>query len=754
MQFISSTPGLVLETQHFPPSVPGDLLVSLRANNHKFSLTFPTFGIYHIMIKTRFYIDYFNTTAPYVEYDLPERYHNIPHRVFLDITTGSSSAQLEFDTEGSDICQNLECLFCADAYQGWDCLTWYEQMAIILVLICFVCLAIIAIPLTLFVIGFILVSIAKCLLGTKNMSKQINFEEISNDISRLNPFKCCSKYFTGKVRTPANGVLYAAVVVMLISLVGGCDTGVSVPGVVSNCVQLDTMTQQCSVDYSLFLSLDALGSIACVTVVDSIASGTVLYTAQIEYLVNKVFYNPFIQYYTSSWTFGFQSRTRCPATEDCSLTDDSSCPYAASTSNRQMFGELSSQNLVSYPGLSRCDRGNVANNCFFANPTCCFSGYWFYPTGPIQGLYSLGLIDYQVILRITFDNGVDSGVVEIPLSPGVTQNLDSTTITLENYVPISNSLGSAFPKALISGNTVYPLVNEVVSAPSFPEVFKIGDIQSGSITSFTTQYTQLVYNHNIITYDGFDGNGAHYTAQGSGSANNLGSTLPMLYAGNLWDFTLENSPNVNQISSIYTNASFSNPIQLNIVVENGVVYRTVSFSHLDSSFIETSGCYNCQLCAQAVFNLGSDGQGCSASVTSLDSGIEILTKSVVIGSPSQHTISYCSSQQIGTATFKFSCGASETSSTFDYILSAPDITISDHYMYYYYGYIEPITGSSDFGLGLFDWLFDDHNIIFWMLMSAIAVVSLVLVLFCIVYCIFWIFTSLPALLLAGYAKKD
>jgi len=578
----------------------------------------------------------------------------------------------------------------------------------------------------------------------------VNTNALASDLKKLNPFRLCGKYFT-RGYGPSTEIL---VILSLIACATACDTGISVPGVVHSCITVDSMTQQCQIDYSLFLSLDLLGSVACVTVVDSISSGVVMYTATLEYLVNKVFYSPFVWYYTSAWYWGYQTRTRCPGTDNCSINPDGKCPHIAGTGDRDMYGELTSSNLHTYGGLSRSDRATVQNMCFFSNPACIFSGWWFIPTGSIKTVYSLGLIDYQVTLRVTFDNGVDSGTVDIPLTPGSTSTFGDTSITLENYVPISNVLGDYYSHTVSSGGNLYAFQSDQVSLPSVPETFKIGDIQSSSSAALMNDFSQIIFSHDIVEYSGYDGAGAHYTALGAATSNLMNVNFPLLYGGNLWDYTISNS-GLFELTSVYTNASFSNPIQLNIVVEDGVVYRTVTFSHLTAEFEQASGCYQCSQCAVATFTLASDGQSCAATVTSVDFSIEILTKSVVIGEESIHDISFCSTQQIGTTTFHFTCGQSQAQSTFDYILSAPVISLTDYYADKYYGDLEPISDSdSGFGLGLFDWLFEDHHLIFWLCLSAAAVVTVFLVFLCLWCLISSLISSVPSLLMAGYSKSE
>jgi hypothetical protein len=398
-----------------------------------------------------------------------------------------------------------------------------------------------------------------------------------------------------------------------------CQSGMFVPASFTNCLNNGSV-QTCGTSFTLTTTIQSVSGATCLTITDSnnntVATGAIIYIAMNDRVSLAT------QYFTSRWIGHSQSSHRCYSAGNCDADKCSNC-----CPDKSAYGELSNDNVKSWPGQTTCRRTcgcATCGGCFLCDASCVFEGYALVPDGVVYRASSLTqrvhrpivevyLEDQQSTIFNTFVNTVGTTTTVGPITVQVVGSLSADYTEFGTNKVLDNST-SAW---LVTASDV-----------NSPQQQTIGDIQSSSSDKLTTASTSaFIFDPSIVSKSHQD-TSTTFTFAGSGIDNlHLFDPFPLVLGGNLWSW-----------SSGLLVTNVTNPGALIVVVSASSSLRFSRIVNVvcpSGSFLNGSGCFDCPLGFSLRITLKST---CSSGIVTLsveDQRVSLLTNSISITTEDQ-----------------------------------------------------------------------------------------------------------------------
>jgi len=364
----------------------------------------------------------------------------------------------------------------------------------------------------------------------------------------------------------------------------------------------------CTLQFNMQVTLRTPGDKACYTFVSD--QGDIVAAMNLTYIAQQVSVIPKFEYYTTDWVGQIANVKSC-------YTPSNWCGSACNTmaaTDATGHGQFSDPTITQCPGFTHCTRvgGCAGNGCFYCEDACSVSRYVAKPLGPVYEVYSVGGYNNNFLIDVDFikyDGSIFDGLSHEIISVDYNEQAsDSTNMfrlsLIGGFIPkISNNIDSYAYASPSNGNALSGMMSFGAAtlfgnfAPRLsPTVGLLGDIQGNSPTSFlcnalTLGSTSLDPNIGIVNSPN------SVTFKPSGITN--AKALPSIINGNIW------YADTSELI-IVTNTSNASPINLQIYSSGSLsLTRTVTTICPLIEYINTTGCYNCDLGYRIWFNLKS-----------------------------------------------------------------------------------------------------------------------------------------------------
>ena len=757
-----------------------DLYIRNRVNG--FNMVLPLFSQYSVVLFTPMQTIHFNFTGNVLNYNFPPSFssRSFPYMLRLYDSTDTLIFQTISETTTDNFCDDPDCYMCERAFKNFSCLNSLHKFVLIFSVTLTIIFALIAMVIFLYLVFFFLKKM-KCIYNKyfkKDYKlKDNNEDDMNNYIKRpnifrraylkmpyknkvieniedvnymVNKFKATSfydpslssnynatsfiKYINSfKINFRGNSQFLLTFFFMSLFLsvaFAQCNVGGDASAVVSLCSSPDNNgITTCTLTLSVTATIDKIFNVYCGTVFDSLQNA--IGTLRIGYVeaFYYVYYN--LEYYTSDWEPVTQSNFRCFQAPGSNCNSDN-----CNAPNRTAFGNLDDPNLAITYGRTVCDRvANGALSCWLPQAGCLFSGYGVLPnsntltgvfrktaTSPMQiKLY------YESVIYETRDSGFLTLEVGTPTEFSVYEiQVDASPYPDPDSELDLISFPSSKTKSIINPIGVY-------------QSEKIGDIQSPMSNAITDPhyFNQIVTNpDNILISKHVQGHSANYVFHNSGMSHQENSNykLPISIDHVHYDPIYTS----NDITGFqYVQANMSSPPGITFTLLGAFpIQRTSTSCTFSLEILSFSGCCDCTTGAYFIYSVDYiSAPFCTIYFSSNDISIDTIVNNQA------DRIYFHTSDCHKTVHLRASSGEFHVDNNIDLNLEPPvldtfseGVTTVDQITSEVYE--EPGLGH---GIkGFFKDKFDTHNILHWVMLIFILIVSIcLLVLLC--YCVFQIF---------------
>lgn len=299
--------------------------------------------------------------------------------------------------------------------------------------------------------------------------------------------KCCRRNKTTYGRVMTN--------MLLLGVVGACDSGQILTTELNVCQQLSPTTRICNVTFTAEVTLTTMNSVACVTLQDT--QGKFLADLTVKYINLTDVINLYTTYYTSDWVGFSESSHRCYKAGHCK---DDACS-SLQTTDVDAYGELDNEIILSWPGKTICEAGCSCSacGCFYCKPSCIFSRYALIPNRTtIQSVNAPGSIYPTPYIEVNLTD----------IHEEVTSVIVGTTdqVLIEPFLVQIVGVYSS-PQTLFASNNIIVDLNTgqaryaPAAAPGSPIALSIGDIQASSASfAAAPNINAFIYPSSSVTH--------------------------------------------------------------------------------------------------------------------------------------------------------------------------------------------------------------------------------------------------------------
>jgi len=394
-----------------------------------------------------------------------------------------------------------------------------------------------------------------------------------------------------------------ATILMLLKIVGACNTGSLVPTTFSQC-ENDGIAQSCELEFNLDFILAGLGYQQCFTLTDT-STNTAYATFQVTYVNMSYVGNLINQYYTGDWTLQSDSGWVCPAGSTCCTYSDA---CVDSSGDNQPFngasdptgcGYVSDETILSWPGITTCYvRGACAGNgCFYCTSSCVFSRFAIIPNGPAFLVAKVNQFALSVFINVSYTDGL--GNTEYYVGPATTepQNIGPFTVAM-NFLGAGGAVSGG--SYLIQGSRAW---TGSVAQVNGPVCGQIGELQSND-PNFPNDPSQtaFIFDYSCVS-DQQETHAVVYSSPNSALTRTLPfmTALPYTDGSAQWFF--------NQRGQIIGSATGGNPISLEISTASNKTFtvarsiQTVCPKII--GLVSSGGCFSCTIGCSVVLTMVS-----------------------------------------------------------------------------------------------------------------------------------------------------
>jgi hypothetical protein len=231
----------------------------------------------------------------------------------------------------------------------------------------------------------------------------------------------------------------------------------------------------CSASMSTLLTLNSVGSTACITISDPRTSVPIS-TLSFSYISGYFTCPMSLQYYTSDWSVVSSSQKQCPLDPYCTST--SNCNNFQS-SNINAYGLLSGLSTT-LPGVTSClsTCGGWGCSCALFDSSCTYERWGINPKSTTYTVSNLQNCQFEALIQFTVTDQ-DNLTISTLIPHSGTASIAGISVNLQGSAP--STYQDLFTQSFISdGTNVYRYGSSIVGSPI---VGTVGDIQSSSLTS-------------------------------------------------------------------------------------------------------------------------------------------------------------------------------------------------------------------------------------------------------------------------------
>jgi len=406
------------------------------------------------------------------------------------------------------------------------------------------------------------------------------------------------KYRKGYSKKSRSGVSYGnTTAIFSVTLIScfylvdslGCANNPTITTDLSTCTYSGS-TLTCQLQYELLFSISTPGLTSCYTFMSP--AGEIIAVMNLTYLAHQMTVVPEFLYWTSDWSGQVESEKWCyTPSNDCGGT----CDNMAATDNTGN-GHLTNPFVTLCPGYTKCYRpdGCISNGCFYCTAQCQVQRFAARPIGPVYSVYTAAGYDHSFLLQVDFYT-YNAGVLSQLTTSTVKASYEATAVDSYGFFNL-DMVGSFLPKvnyyipnyafaATVSNiGAVTPSLMSTFSNRKVPLPSQLGDLQGNNENSFLCD-VNTISQTSLSTDVAIVNSPSSVTFKPSGIISSL--TLPAIVNQNLWS---------KVGSSIYTNLSSASPILLRLYTLAPItVSRTVTTVCPSIEYVNTTGCYNCDL---------------------------------------------------------------------------------------------------------------------------------------------------------------
>jgi hypothetical protein len=502
------------------------------------------------------------------------------------------------------ICYMKDCLFCADVFTNFKCLSTSNKIFIITILVVCFLLLLAAFPLLVKIIIWFVCVVFKfiifpCLcckkcLDSKLVNKmKLKIKNVSNAVKdELSPVEQ-TKPSVSRARLSFIAVLLLFLL-LLTRPTSACSFGELIPVQLVNCLNNGTYTN-CSTEISLIFSLTIPGESLCFSIVD--ANNNLWGTGQIIYEQLNAGYYTQLQYFTAPWNMEAEYTQRCYQAGNCPSDCSSSYP-----SDRTADNNLDDPLVINEPGFSGCQRGDSGWNhgCVYPSNICAYSGYGIYYNASSHN-YAAVFVPYDIyiepVIKLVINDATGALIVNTDVtyaSEIVTQEGFTFTLNLvsESYYPSTSSIVVELePDDTILAYYIGGLSN--TSPLNSPTKGLFGDIQASSLNSLKAGgVNAFIFDPTMIS-ESINNNGSttfYYQEIGFGQLVNM-IPLPATFLGELFNpvYDVTEQSLVVEITA-GLNIAVRGSVSTN---QNVTLNKNTDIICPIMSFINVTGCYQC-----------------------------------------------------------------------------------------------------------------------------------------------------------------
>jgi len=551
-------------------------------------------------------------------------------------------------------CQIIDCIYCWEVFSSFNCLPFsYKAFAAFAMMLTtlsivamFPCMwAVIYLLWTFSMVPYKMVS--GCIREksrelNKKMKKyqdktdcveeeEVIKEEISEEVNNSDGTRSKVK----RVRKGGMEYLFLGLICLSIPVANSlsCTTSPVISVSSAVCTQNSGTTEACTVSYSSTVTIPAPNTMICLNLVDSL--GKNIGVVNLTYVNRTDVATLTNQYVTARWQSSTSSAYGCYNNGWCT----SSCPSLGSS--RTAFGF--SYALQGWPGVSECRRSGAgwSNGCFY------------YDDGCVWDQYTLAYLDSVMTV---------ASPTSMSMTPFITLSVQgNSTVSTFGQTSSSLTIGSIKVDVLgtFVGSTSLFGSNSVifnstksywglVSAKNAPTQQNIGDIQASSVSSLTTVGSSaFIYDPAIVSK--IDNSNSEQFFFKNPGMNNIGymSQFPLTIGDSVWSYS----------SGILRSAA-SNPGSLVLTISTTspiTMTRTRTVVCPEGTFMQASGCYNCQTGATVMLSLRSKCSIGDAIITTDEPTITIGTRTISLTNSLQpFSLTIYTSKQVNSFNLKIS----------------------------------------------------------------------------------------------------
>lgn len=599
-----------------------------------------------------------NTLVPYsggqLQFTIPGTVLATSGVLKVDVyVNGLNYQSSTFTINGKKLCQVDDCILCESTWRNWSCLHSTQQFVVVIIMIMLICLFAAACPalvmLFIWSLRCLLFPIKMCMSITRGCWRSKFRKDMQKKAKKLKSMKAYfmeedkeSEAENGSSMTRVNPAMAIIMIVMVLSVGANsqCTSGIFIPSTFLSCLNNGT-TQTCQLTTQLTISIQTAGTSSCFYIYnpnnssDILLKGEVTYESLIEHFQMSYLYD------TMPWK-GYQgSRKRCSQSGPCPDNCKSVYPDDVTAA-----GQLSDTTLLSYQGRSICTKGCgcAGCGCFYCSSSCIYSRYsiGYDGSGDYARVYNIASGIKKPKVSIAFrdsqDNLVASGIVdfqtEISTPTGSIPYVEGP-FSLSVIGSLASDVTPYLANKLIVDMKNYNVYWGPASDANAPVQGSIGEIQGTNFQSMVNGESASGAEHNYMQYDqsivslqtGSTSNRYTFTASAYSKIFNQ-IQLPNYVSGNYWSSGVNLDNNVAWVDSTVTA-----PAALLVTIEtisNITFSRVVNLVCPSLSFVNASGCYQCDIGVTLSFTGRSTCSPGFVAVTSATPGIGVYTPALTL----------------------------------------------------------------------------------------------------------------------------
>jgi len=540
-------------------------------------------------------------------------------------------------------CQIIDCIYCVEVFSSFNCLPMSFKIFAGFMIALTIMSVVAALP-CIWALMFLIwkVSMVPCTFLKHCIRKQRKRwdESVEKAEDEFRQTEVTVTASSSKGSNASKSVMYQLMVCCIIAtMMTNCTVGAescSLSPVVATsaatCVQNSGTTEACTMTYSTTFTIQNSGQTVCLNLMDS--ANKLIGVVNVTYVNRTDKVTLADQYVTARWKGYASSVYGCYNNGWC----DDSC---VSQTSRTMFGFTPTG--YNWPGSADCRRsgGCWANGCFYCVAGCTFENYALVEQDSVMTVSQPTSLSYTPYLSVSVQGNT---TVTTFAQTGTSQSIGSLKFDI---------LGTFQGSTTLFGNN-YLVYNSTktywgaASAKGIPQQQNIGDIQATTVSQITTpSVNAFIFDPAIVSASISDTSTAYFFKNPGMNNVNFLSQFPLNIAGQIWTYSS------GLMSSIATN-----PGTLAVTMttlQPITITRTRTVVCPQGTFMQASGCYNCNTGSVVFVKLSSKCSAGTVLLSVVDPTITLTTLSLILSNTEQtFEVTFQTTQQVNSFNLKIS----------------------------------------------------------------------------------------------------